>query len=211
MIVKTTQFIKSATRPAHYPEGDLPEIAFAGRSNVGKSSLVNVLVNRKNLVRTSSTPGRTQLINFFQVNDDFMLVDLPGYGYAKVPLAVKKDWRPMMETYLAKRKNLRGVVLILDIRRVPTEDDLQMLAWLRAYSVAPILVVTKCDKLSKNERARQTAVIAEKLGVTKGELNFFSALNKEGRDAVWARIDALLAPDDAEPGEIAPEAEPVID
>ena len=211
MIVKTTQFIKSATRPAHYPEGDLPEIAFAGRSNVGKSSLVNVLVNRKNLVRTSSTPGRTQLINFFQVNDDFMLVDLPGYGYAKVPLAVKKDWRPMMETYLAKRKNLRGVVLILDIRRVPTEDDLQMLAWLRAYSVAPILVITKCDKLSKNERARQTAVIAEKLGVDKGELTFFSALNKEGRDAVWARIDALLAPDDAEPGEIAPEAEPVID
>lgn len=211
MIVKTTQFIKSATRPAHYPEGDLPEIAFAGRSNVGKSSLVNVLVNRKNLVRTSSTPGRTQLINFFQVNDDFMLVDLPGYGYAKVPLAVKKDWRPMMETYLAKRKNLRGVVLILDIRRIPTEDDLQMLAWLRAYSVAPILVITKCDKLSKNERARQTAVIAEKLGVDKGELTFFSALNKEGRDAVWARIDALLAPDDAEPGEIAPEAEPVID
>ncbi|WP_129124829.1 ribosome biogenesis GTP-binding protein YihA/YsxC [Geomonas oryzae] len=211
MIVKTTQFIKSATRPAHYPEGDLPEIAFAGRSNVGKSSLVNVLVNRKNLVRTSSTPGRTQLINFFQVNDDFMLVDLPGYGYAKVPLAVKKDWRPMMETYLAKRKNLRGVVLILDIRRVPTEDDLQMLTWLRAYSVAPILVVTKCDKLSKNERARQTAVIAEKLGVAKGELTFFSALNKEGRDAVWARIDALLAPEDAEPGEIAPEALPVID
>ncbi|TGU74901.1 YihA family ribosome biogenesis GTP-binding protein [Geomonas terrae] len=211
MIVKTTQFIKSATRPAHYPEGDLPEIAFAGRSNVGKSSLVNVLVNRKNLVRTSSTPGRTQLINFFQVNDDFMLVDLPGYGYAKVPLAVKKDWRPMMETYLAKRKNLRGVVLILDIRRVPTEDDLQMLAWLRAYSVAPILVVTKCDKLSKNERARQTAVIAEKLGVAKGELTFFSALNKEGRDAVWARIDALLAPDDAETGEMASEAEPVID
>ncbi len=211
MIVKTTEFIKSATRPAHYPEGNLPEIAFAGRSNVGKSSLVNVLVNRKNLVRTSSTPGRTQLINFFQVNDDFMLVDLPGYGYAKVPLAVKKDWRPMMETYLAKRENLRGVVLILDIRRVPTEDDLQMLAWLRAYSVAPILVVTKCDKLSKNERARQTAVIVEKLGVAKGDLTFFSALNKEGRDAVWARIDALLAPEDAETGEIAPEAEPVID
>lgn len=211
MIVKTTEFIKSATRPAHYPEGNLPEIAFAGRSNVGKSSLVNVLVNRKNLVRTSSTPGRTQLINFFQVNDDFMLVDLPGYGYAKVPLAVKKDWRPMMETYLAKRENLRGVVLILDIRRVPTEDDLQMLAWLRAYSVAPILVVTKCDKLSKNERARQTAVIAEKLGVAKGELTFFSALNKEGRDAVWARIDALLAPEGAETGETAPEAEPLID
>ncbi|GFO65759.1 ribosome biogenesis GTP-binding protein YihA/YsxC [Geomonas paludis] len=211
MIVKNTEFIKSATRPAHYPEGNLPEIAFAGRSNVGKSSLVNVLVNRKNLVRTSSTPGRTQLINFFQVNDDFMLVDLPGYGYAKVPLAVKKDWRPMMETYLAKRRNLRGVVLILDIRRVPNDDDLQMLAWLRAYSIAPIIVVTKCDKLSKNERARQTAVISATLGVDKQDLTFFSALNKEGKDAVWARIDAALAPAACEPGEFAEEAAPVSD
>ncbi|QXE90285.1 ribosome biogenesis GTP-binding protein YihA/YsxC [Geomonas subterranea] len=211
MIVKNTQFIKSATRPAHYPEGNLPEIAFAGRSNVGKSSLVNVLVNRKNLVRTSSTPGRTQLINFFQVNDDFMLVDLPGYGYAKVPLAVKKDWRPMMETYLAKRENLRGVVLILDIRRVPSDDDLQMLAWLRAYSVAPIIVVTKCDKLSKNERARQTAVICATLGVEKQELTFFSALNKEGKDAVWRRIDALLDAGEGESGEFAEEAAPVSD
>lgn len=210
LIVKNTQFIKSATKPAHYPEGDLPEIAFAGRSNVGKSSLVNVLVNRKNLVRTSSTPGRTQLINFFQVNDDFMLVDLPGYGYAKVPLAVKKDWRPMMETYLAKRKNLRGVVLILDIRRIPNEDDLQMLAWLRAYSVAPIIVVTKCDKLSKNERAKQTAVITAKLGVAREELTFFSALSKEGKDAVWARIDALLEGDEAETAEFPEDVPPVI-
>lgn len=194
MIVKSTEFIKSGTKPAHYPPGDLPEIAFAGRSNVGKSSLVNVLVNRKNLVRTSSTPGRTQLINFFQVNDDFMLVDLPGYGYAKVPLEVKKDWRPMMETYLAKRENLRAVILILDIRRVPSDDDLQMLSWLRAYSIPPILVVTKCDKLSKNERAKQTAVIAARLGVEKEDLNFFSALSKEGRDGVWAKIEAKLAP-----------------
>ncbi|QXE86277.1 ribosome biogenesis GTP-binding protein YihA/YsxC [Geomonas nitrogeniifigens] len=211
MIVKNTEFIKSATRPAHYPEGSLPEIAFAGRSNVGKSSLVNVLVNRKNLVRTSSTPGRTQLINFFQVNDDFMLVDLPGYGYAKVPLAVKKDWRPMMETYLSKRKNLRGVVLILDIRRVPSDDDLQMLAWLRAYSIAPIIVVTKCDKLSKNERARQTAVISATLGVAKEELTFFSALSKEGKDAVWTRIDAALAPEEGKTGEFAEEAAPLSD
>ena len=210
LIVKKTEFIKSATKPAHYPEGELPEVAFAGRSNVGKSSLVNVLVNRKNLVRTSSTPGRTQLINFFQVNDDFMLVDLPGYGYAKVPLAVKKDWRPMMETYLSKRKNLRAVVLILDIRRVPSEEDLQMLAWLRTYSIPPIIVVTKCDKLSKNERARQTAVITEKIGVAKGELCFFSALSKEGKDGVWSRIDALLAADEAEAVETEEDAAPVI-
>ncbi|HBA87719.1 MAG TPA: YihA family ribosome biogenesis GTP-binding protein [Geobacter sp.] len=210
LIVKKTEFIKSATKPAHYPEGDLPEVAFAGRSNVGKSSLVNVLVNRKNLVRTSSTPGRTQLINFFQVNDDFMLVDLPGYGYAKVPLAVKKDWRPMMETYLSKRKNLRAVVLILDIRRVPSDDDLQMLAWLRTYSIPPIIVITKCDKLSKNERARQTTVITEKIGVKKGELCFFSALSKEGKDGVWARIDALLAADPAEALETEEDVAPII-
>ena len=115
MIVKHTEFIKSATRPAHYPEEILPEIAFAGRSNVGKSSLINVLVNRKNLVRTSNTPGRTQLINFFRINEVFTFVDLPGYGFAKVPLSVKKEWGPMMETYLSKRENLRGVVLILSL------------------------------------------------------------------------------------------------
>ena len=211
MIVKNTEFIKSATKPSHYPEGDLPEIAFAGRSNVGKSSLVNVLVNRKNLVRTSSTPGRTQLINFFQVNDDFMLVDLPGYGYAKVPLAVKKEWRPMMETYLSKRENLRGVVLILDIRRVPVEEDLQMLAWLRAFSIPPIIVVTKCDKVSKNERAKQSAIIMDKMGLAKGDLTFFSALSKEGKDNVWARIDAVLGAETPEPSEFAKDEPPVID
>jgi len=199
VIVKTTEFIKSATKPMHYPEGDLPEIAFAGRSNVGKSSLVNVLVNRKNLVRTSSTPGRTQLINFFQVNQDFMLVDLPGYGYAKVPLEVKKNWRPMMETYLSKRSNLRGVVLILDIRRVPVEEDLQMLAWLRTFHIAPIVVITKCDKVSKNERAKQTAIILQRTGLEKGDLCFFSALSREGKDGIWERIDALLAQQTALP------------
>lgn len=195
MHVKTTEFIKSATRPAHYPEGDLPEIAFAGRSNVGKSSLINVLVNRKNLVRTSSTPGRTQLINFFAVNDAFTLVDLPGYGFAKVPLAVKKQWGPMMETYLSSRPNLRGVVLILDIRRTPRDEDLQMLDWLRTFAVAPLLVVTKCDKVSKNERERQLALIARELKVEKSALTPFSALSREGLEKIWERIEALLAGD----------------
>jgi len=192
MHVKTATFIKSGTKPAHYPEGDLPEIAFAGRSNVGKSSLINVLVNRKSLVRTSSTPGRTQLINFFDVNGTFTLVDLPGYGFAKVPLAVKKQWGPMMETYLSGRPNLRGVVLILDVRRVPRDEDLQMLAWLRTYSVSPILVVTKCDKVSKNERAKQLAAIAGVLGVDRSELCCFSALSREGAEGVWERIEARL-------------------
>lgn len=192
MVIKNVEFIKSATRPAHYPAGDLPEIAFAGRSNVGKSSLINVLVNRKSLVRTSSTPGRTQLINFFDVNGEFTLVDLPGYGFARVPLAVKKEWGPMMETYLSKRANLRGVILILDIRRTPVAEDVQMLHWLRAYSVKPIIVVTKCDKVSKNERAKQAAVIAQTIGIQMAELNFFSALSKEGKDQIWQRIEGVL-------------------
>jgi len=194
MIIKQAEFIKSATRPAHYPEETLPEIAFAGRSNVGKSSLINVLVNRKNLVRTSNTPGRTQLINFFRINDSFTLVDLPGYGYAKVPPAVKKEWGPMMETYLSRRANLRGVVLILDIRRTPTDEDLRMLEWLRARGIPPLIVITKCDKLSKNQRARQTATIARLIGQETGDFCLFSALTREGLDRVWGRIEGLLIP-----------------
>ncbi len=192
MIVKQTEFIKSATKPAHYPEESLPEIAFAGRSNVGKSSLINVLVNRKNLVRTSNTPGRTQLINFFRINNSFTFVDLPGYGFAKVPLAIKKEWGPMMETYLSRRENLRGVVLILDIRRIPSEEDLQMLQWLRARGIPPLVVVTKSDKLSKNQRARQAAIISREIGIDARELLLFSALSREGLDPIWARIEELI-------------------
>ena len=192
MRITQTEFLKSAVKPMHYPETTLPEIAFAGRSNVGKSSLINVLVNRKNLVRTSSTPGRTQLINFFVVNGNFMLVDLPGYGFAKVPLAVKKEWGPMIETYLSRRAELRGVVLILDVRRVPNAEDKQMLDWLRAYNIPALLVVTKCDKVSKNERSKQAGIIARTLGVSLTELHFFSALSKDGRDGILARIEALL-------------------
>lgn len=201
MIIKSTEFIKSAAKPAHYPPADFPEIAFAGRSNVGKSSLINVLVNRKNLVRTSSTPGRTQLINFFAVNGQFSLVDLPGYGYARVPLAVKKEWGPMMETYLSTRPNLRGVVLIFDIRRTPVAQDRQMIDWLRSYDIPPLLVVTKCDKVSRNERARQAAVIADSLGVERGELTFFATITREGKDEIWTRIERVLFPEQAAAGE----------
>jgi GTP-binding protein len=194
LIIKTTEFIKSAAKPAHYPPAELPEIAFAGRSNVGKSSLINVLVNRKSLVRTSSTPGRTQLINFFDVNGEFVLVDLPGYGYAKVPLAVKKEWGPMMEAYLSSRPTLAGVVLILDIRREPTVEDRQMLDWLRAYGITPVLVATKCDKVSKNAKMHQAALMARSLGVERGEISFFSTLTREGKDEIWGRIETLLFP-----------------
>jgi len=153
--------------------------------------LINVLVERKGLVRTSSTPGRTQLINFFDVNGCLTLVDLPGYGYAKVPLEVKRQWGPMMERYLAGRETLQGVVLILDIRRVPADGDLQMLSWLRSYGRRPIIVLTKTDKLTKNERAKQIALIAKTLEMPRDQLLLFSALNREGRDQIWQTIVAV--------------------
>ncbi|BCS52327.1 ribosome biogenesis GTP-binding protein YihA/YsxC [Geobacter sp. SVR] len=192
MDVKQTEFIKSAVKPRDFPPATLPEVAFVGRSNVGKSSLINVLANRKALVRTSSTPGRTQLINFFNVNGLLTLVDLPGYGYAKAPPEVRKQWGPMIETYLAKRENLKAVVLILDIRRIPSDGDLQMLRWLENYNIPPILVLTKCDKLSKVERARQTGLIAAAIQRDKGMMLLFSALSRDGRDQVWQEIVRLL-------------------
>jgi len=193
VLIKNVTFVKSAVKPEHYPPAELPEIAFVGRSNVGKSSLINLLVNRKSLVRTSNTPGRTQLINFFSVNNDsFMLVDLPGYGFAKVPLAVKKGWGPMMGAYLSKRETLRGVVLILDVRRVPSSEDMEMLDLLRSNGIPPILVITKCDKVSKNERKRQTQIISRTLQVQETDFLFFSALSREGVDAVWRAIDPLV-------------------
>ncbi len=198
MHIHQTVFIKSAVKPVDYPPEDLPEIAFAGRSNVGKSSLINVLIERKGLVRTSSTPGRTQLINFFQVTGatfSLNLVDLPGYGYAKVPLDVKRQWGPMMKRYLSSRESLRGVVLILDIRRIPSDEDLQMLDWLRSYNRRPIIVLTKCDKVSKNERAKQTAAISQKLQIDSSMLLHFSALSKDGREAVWQAIKEALEAD----------------
>lgn len=196
MDVAKAEFVKSAVKPKDYPLSELPEVAFVGRSNVGKSSLINVLANRKSLVRTSSTPGRTQLINFFSINDGMLtLVDLPGYGFAKAPPELRKQWGPMIETYLAKRDNLKAVVLILDIRRIPSDGDLRMLGWLITYDIPAIIVLTKCDKLSKTERAKQTALIATAIKRDKSELFHFSALSREGRDRIWQEIMRLTVAD----------------
>jgi GTP-binding protein len=192
MKITSAEFITSATRPSQYPPVGLPEIAFAGRSNVGKSSLINVLVNRKRLVKTSSTPGRTQLVNFFDINDQVTFVDLPGYGYAKVPASVRKKWGPMIETYLSGRTTLKGVVLILDIRRIPREQEHDLIAWLEHYSIARILVLTKADKLSKTRQDQQRAAIARALTVDPGELIRFSAKSRQGRDEVWQAIEHWL-------------------
>ena len=193
--IQTAEFVKSATRPGNYPEDRLPEIAFAGRSNVGKSSLVNTLVGRKKLVRTSSTPGRTQLLNFFAINGQFTLVDLPGYGFAKVPLAIKKEWGPMVRTYLQVRDNLRALVILFDIRRVPREEDIQLLDWLEEFGVPTIPVVTKADKVSRNQRRKHLQAIAAATGLPLDAFSVFSALSKEGRDEIWERIEDALATD----------------
>ncbi|MCY3824674.1 MAG: ribosome biogenesis GTP-binding protein YihA/YsxC [Nitrospinae bacterium] len=152
MRIQNAQFIKSAAERAGWPRADLPEIAFAGRSNVGKSSLINFLTNRKSLAKTSATPGKTQLVNFFGVDGRFNLVDLPGYGYARVPLAERARWRPMIETYLEHRETLQGVVVLIDSRRGAREMDLHLLEWLAAVNLPACLVLTKADKLKKNER-----------------------------------------------------------
>lgn len=192
MIVSSAEFVTSAVKPSQYPPGVLPEIAFAGRSNVGKSSLINTLVNRKRLVKTSSTPGRTQLINFFEVNGRFSFVDLPGYGYAKVPLAIKKSWGPMMETYLSRRETLAGVVLILDIRRIPRQEEFDFMAWLTRYGIGRILVLTKADKLSANQQRNQQRAVAAALGIAAGDLILFSAQTRMGRDQVWAAVEEIV-------------------
>jgi GTP-binding protein len=195
MIIRSAKFVCSAVTPGHYPPDDLPEVAFAGRSNVGKSSLINKILNRKKLVRTSKTPGRTQLLNFFEINELWRFVDLPGYGYAKVPAEVQKRWRPMVESYLTTRVNLRGMVWLLDIRREVSKEDLTLWDWLQAKQVTVIIVITKADKLSKNKRNKQAASIAKSLGRNAQELIQFSATSGEGKDEIWQALRQLLGVD----------------
>jgi GTP-binding protein len=190
--VKSAAFITSAAKIHQYPPDDLPEVAFAGRSNVGKSSLINKLVNRKRLVKTSSTPGRTQLINFFQVNGEMSLVDLPGYGYAKVPAAVKRQWGPMVEAYIANRTNLKCVVLLMDLRRKPRDEEFSLLDWVHHHEIPTILVLTKADKLSKTQRQKQCRSAAETLGVEASDFILFSAKTGLGKDDLWRLIERVL-------------------
>jgi len=192
MKIKSAEFVTSAVKPSQYPPAVFPEIAFAGRSNVGKSSLINTLVNRKRPVKTSSTPGRTQLINFFNINEAFSFVDIPGYGYAKVPAAVKKNWGPMIETYITTRKTLKGVVLILDIRRTPGPEEMNMLDWLNHYDIPSVPVLTKSDKLSKTKQQLQRKEIANTLSADKDNLILFSAKSRQGKDEVWDAVKKLI-------------------
>jgi GTP-binding protein len=211
MKIKTAEFVVSAVKPSQYPPVRGPEIAFAGRSNVGKSSLMNTLLGRKNLVKTSSTPGRTQTINFFIINEGFHLVDLPGYGYAKVPMAVRRRWGPMIEEYLKTRhvrgpsepgaaRGLCGVVVILDIRRVPNEGDHDLLHWLDHFEIPALVVLTKVDKLKKNKQDVQRRAIARELSEEPSSLVLFSATTGRGKAELWSRIETWLYPDRAPQG-----------
>ena len=193
MIIKTVEFLTSAVRKDQYPSEGVPEIAFAGRSNVGKSSLINLLTNRKKLAKVSQNPGKTRTINFFTVNGTFRIVDLPGYGYAKVSKAEAEKWGPMMEDYLSSRPDLLKVVQLVDIRHAPSAQDRQMYEYLQYYGLDGLVVATKADKVSRGEAAKNIAVIRRDLKLKKGDRVIpVSALNKTGTEEILAAMEEIL-------------------
>jgi len=190
MKITSAEFVKSAFDKSHWVTGGMPEISFLGRSNVGKSSLLNSLLQRKGLARTSNTPGRTQSINFFLVNERIYFADLPGYGYARVSKAMRSDWGKMAEQYLDERAELKLSIQLVDSRHAPTELDRQLHEWMTVNAKPRIIVATKADKLSRNELNKNLAVIEKTL--TGAKVIAYSAHTGKGRDAVWAEIEAAV-------------------
>lgn len=189
---RDVRFLAAASGPRQYPPGRLPEVALAGRSNVGKSSLINVLVGRRKLARTSQIPGKTQLIHFYMVENLFVLVDLPGYGYARVPERIRRNWKAMVENYLTQRRELKLVVLLLDARRTPCQMDLELKQWLQARGIPLMAVATKVDKLSRGQRSAQIASIARAMGLTSQEILVFSSITGEGRRELWRALTGVV-------------------
>ena len=184
------EILLSAANKSHYPQDEIPEIALAGRSNVGKSSFINTLLNRKNLARTSGKPGKTQLLNFFNIDDKLRFVDVPGYGYAKVSKTERVKWGKMIEEYLTIRENLRAVVSLVDFRHEPSTDDVQMYEFLKYYEIPVIVVATKADKIPRGKWNKHESVIKKKLYFDKDDdFIVFSSVNKDGLEAAW---DAIL-------------------
>ncbi|HXT18596.1 MAG TPA: ribosome biogenesis GTP-binding protein YihA/YsxC [Gemmatimonadaceae bacterium] len=193
LVIRSLEFIGGmASLGGWRPEVTLPEIAFAGRSNVGKSSLLNRLIHRKKFARVSNTPGRTREVNFFKVNDAFVLVDLPGYGYARISKERRAEWKPLIESYLSSSAQLRGIVLLLDARHDPTNDDRQMLDFLSELGVPTIVVLTKIDKLRPAERRRHMTEICASVGLDEEQVIPFSAVTGEGRPDLAEAMSALL-------------------
>jgi len=198
MKVTSAEFAGSATGPSGFPGDRRPEIAFVGRSNVGKSSLLNRLLGRRGLARVSRTPGRTQTINFYRVNDAFYFVDLPGYGYAKVSERIRRAWRPMVEGYLRGRELLRAVVVIVDARHPPTPLDQEMGAWLQAARIPQLVVLTKVDKIDRGAWRRSREITAAALGIhNPKEVLLFSAVTGEGEEGLWQRLAQYLQREDS--------------
>lgn len=184
------EILLSAANKSHYPQDEIPEIALAGRSNVGKSSFINTLLNRKNLARTSGKPGKTQLLNFFNIDGKLRFVDVPGYGYAKVSKTERAKWSKMIEEYLTTRENLRAVVSLVDFRHEPSADDVQMYEFLKYYEIPVIVVATKADKIPRSKWNKHESVIKKRLDFDKNDdFLIFSSVNKDGLDAAW---DAIL-------------------
>ncbi len=200
MKIISTEFITGAVSAKQYPKETLPEFAFAGRSNVGKSSLIKSLLNRKKLVRISSSPGKTREINFFNINGTITFADLPGYGFARVPPALQRQWKKMIEEYLTQREPLTAIVFIVDIRRKPTELDLTLKEWLEELNKDYILVITKADKLSASERNKQVKQIkAAFMGKNALDFTVYSSKNHTGRKELWSQLQKLTHQDKKPP------------
>lgn len=193
MKIQKSKFVISAVNRDQYPEDEIPEIAMAGRSNVGKSSLINMMINRKGLAKTSSTPGKTQTINFYNLDDKMRLVDLPGYGYARVSKAKKSGWGRIIETYLVDRRNLLEVFLLVDFRHDPTEDDRLMYEWIRTFGYRGVVIATKSDKMGNNQLNARKKAIREKLGMEESDILFVtSAESRKGKYEMWDFINVLF-------------------
>ncbi|WP_078555392.1 ribosome biogenesis GTP-binding protein YihA/YsxC [Bacillus alkalicellulosilyticus] len=178
-----------AVKPEGYPKGPIPEIALAGRSNVGKSSFINKMINRKSLARTSQKPGKTQTLNFYLINEMIYFVDVPGYGFAKVPKTEREAWGRMIETYIQQSSKLKAVVQIIDIRHEPSKDDKMMYSWLKHYGIPVILVATKCDKIPKGKWQKHTSAISKSLGKDPNDsIYVFSSETAYGKDQIWGAI-----------------------
>jgi GTP-binding protein len=191
--VKSAEIVISAVKKAQYPEGDLPEIALAGRSNVGKSSFINKMLNRKNLARTSSKPGKTQTLNFYLINEEFYFVDVPGYGYAKVSKKEREKWGQMIETYFTERPQLKCVVSIVDVRHKPTADDIMMYDFLKYYKIPTIIIATKADKVPKGKWQKHLKIVKDTLNIEKGDhLILFSSETGQGKEEAWNVISQYV-------------------
>lgn len=197
MKVTNSEFVISAVGPDQYPVDGLPEIALAGRSNVGKSSLINKMINRKNLARTSSTPGKTQHLNYYRINEDMYFVDFPGYGYAKVSKTKRQVWGEMIEKYLLQRDTLRLVLLIVDLRHPPSKDDEMMYDWLKHYDMPVCVVATKADKIPKSRWPKHLKMIRESLAMRAGDgFIMFSSEEGIGKDQLWSHINQHIRSED---------------